>query len=175
MSESYLGEIRIFAGNYAIEGWALCDGSLQQISQNQALFNLIGTIYGGDGVNTFALPDLRGRALIHQGTAAAGTSYVMGQAGGAEGVVLNTAALPAHTHPFSGLASAGTVSDPGPAVGLASTPSEEMLYDGTTSAQVSLAPSAVDAVGSGLAHENRQPYLAISYLIAIVTGSGGGW
>ncbi len=167
MSESYLGEIRIFAGNYAIEGWALCDGSLQSISQNQALFTLLGTTYGGDGINTFALPDLRGRALIHQGTASSGLVYGFGQIWGAEAVVLNTSALPAHTHTFSGLSSAGTVADPGPTVALASAPNGETLYDATISAQVPLAPSAVGTAGSGVAHDNRQPYLAISYLISL--------
>src|SRR5512140_2485512 len=98
MSQPYVGEIRIFAGNFAPVGWAFCAGSLQAISQNQTLFQLIGTTYGGDGVNTFALPDLRSRVPIHQGTNF-GTNFALGQSGGEESVTLTANQIPTHTHP----------------------------------------------------------------------------
>src|SRR3954469_17037420 len=97
MSEPYIGEIRMFAGNFAPLNWAICDGSLQAIANNDALYALLGTTYGGDGVNTFALPDLRGRAPVHQGTYA-GNSFIIGQSSGAETVTLTSNQMPAHSH-----------------------------------------------------------------------------
>src|SRR3979411_2112811 len=100
MAQPYVGEIRMFGGNFAPIGWAFCDGSLLAISQNAALFTLIGTTYGGDGQNTFALPNLLGRAPIHMGTDRFGNGYVIGQLSGTESVTLTTTQLPAHNHPL---------------------------------------------------------------------------
>src|ERR1044072_7289766 len=96
--ENYMGEIRAFAGNYAPAGWALCDGSLLSISENQTLYALLGTTYGGDGVNDFGLPDLRGRVVVNNGQGPGLSNYILGMQGGAETVVITQATLPAHTH-----------------------------------------------------------------------------
>lgn len=165
MSEAYVGEIRVFAGNYAPQGWALCDGSLLSIASNTALFTLIGTTYGGDGQSTFALPDMRGRALIHQGAAALGTSYLPGQMAGAETVTLTPGQLPAHTHGLMAQAATASAPDPGPALSLAAAGGTGLIYGGGASA-VSLAPAAVGPAGGNQPHDNRQPYVAISYIIA---------
>src|SRR5437773_6348776 len=106
MAQPYVGEIRIFAGNFAPAGWMFCDGQLLPISENETLFNLIGTTYGGDGQTTFALPDLRGRLPIHQGTDPAGNTYILAESGGVEQVTLTTNQIPTHTHP---LLTTGTV------------------------------------------------------------------
>ena len=166
MSESYLGEIRAFAGNFAPVGWALCDGSLLQISSNAALFNLIGTTYGGDGQNTFGLPDLRGRAVIHQGTGAGLSSYVVGEQVGLEAVTLTGAQMPTHTHSFAATTAAGNTQTPSPLVVLAGTPAGLPIYDGTAN-PVALSPQAVRAVGGSVPHNNRQPYLAITYIVSL--------
>src|SRR5690242_13853470 len=107
MADSFMGEIRIFGGTFAPLGWAFCNGALLSIAQNGALFNLIGTTYGGDGQNTFALPDLRGRVPVHQGT-----GYVMGQVAGEETVTLTTSQLPAHTHGVQAQENTGDQSSP---------------------------------------------------------------
>ena len=112
MTQNYIGEIRPFAGNFAPFGWALCDGSLQSIANYSALFSLIGTTYGGDGQTTFGLPDLRGRALIHQGTAAGLSQYVIGERIGVETVTVGVAQMPAHTHSFAATNTAGNSPTP---------------------------------------------------------------
>src|SRR5215210_7844851 len=98
MSEGFIGEIRIFAGNFAPAGWAFCDGQLMPISENDALFVLLGTTYGGDGQSTFALPDLRGRSPQHQGTRPGGSAYILGEQGGVESVTLTINQIPTHNH-----------------------------------------------------------------------------
>src|SRR5690242_21043268 len=114
MAQPYVGEIRMFAGNFAPAGWAFCEGQLLPISENQTLFQLIGTTYGGDGQSTFALPDLRGRVPIHQGTDSAnGTSFAIGETGGVETVTLTTAQIPVHTHALAATNAAGTQLNPG--------------------------------------------------------------
>jgi len=165
MADPFIGEIRAFAGNFAPLDWAFCDGSLMQISQYLALFQLIGTTYGGDGQNTFALPDLRGRAVIHQG-ASTGQNYVIGQALGVENVTLITPQMPGHPHSFSATTAAGNTPTPGPATVLASTPGGFPIYDGTA-APVALSGHAVTNAGQSIPHNNRQPYLAISYIISL--------
>jgi len=161
MSNPYVGEIRIFAGNFAPVGWAFCDGSLLAIAEYETLYNLIGTTYGGDGQSTFALPDLRGRVVIHQGA-----GYIVGETDGVETVTLTTAQLPEHSHPVSGTTTAATTPTPGPSVAMAATPTGESIYDGNTMNQVSLARSAIGLAGGGQPHDNRQPYLGISYIIS---------
>jgi len=166
MSDPFVGEIRLFAGNFAPQGWLFCDGSLQSISQYSVVYALLGTTYGGDGQTTFALPDLRGRAVIHQGSGGGLSPYVMGQQAGTETVTLTTGQMPGHSHSFAGTTGAGNTPTPGPTVLLASTPAGFPIYDGVAS-PVSLSPQAVSSAGESLPHNNRQPYLAISYIIAM--------
>jgi microcystin-dependent protein len=167
MSEPFVGEIRVFGGNFAPLGWAFCNGQLLAISQNAVLFDLIGTTYGGDGQNTFALPDLSGRALIHQGTDPQGNSYIIGERSGVETVTLTTAQLAVHNHGVVGTPTGATAADPGPSVAMAATATGESIYDGTTANQVSLAPTSITTVGNSQPHDNLQPFLAISYIISL--------
>jgi len=131
------------------------------------LFNLIGTTYGGDGVNTFALPDLQGRVVIHQGTDSEGNNYIIGEKGGVETVTLIIEELPVHSHPVLGTATAATTANPGPSVAMAATATGESIYDGNTANQVSLAPSAIGLAGGDQPHDNLQPFVAISYIISL--------
>lgn len=160
MAEPYLGEIRIFAGNFAPAGWMICDGSIVLISENEALFNLIGTTYGGDGQQTFALPDLRGRAPIHQGG-----GYVLGQAGGSESVTLSVNQLPAHSHLPSGNSSTANASGLSGAVWAGA--SSIVQYTTDTSQNMPMNPGATVAAGGSQPHENRPPYIVINYIIAL--------
>jgi microcystin-dependent protein len=166
MADPYIGEIRPFAGSFAPVDWALCDGSLLSIGDNQALFALIGTTYGGDGQTTFALPDLRGRALIHQGTASGLSPYTIGEQVGAETVSVTVGQMAGHAHSFAGTTTAGNASAPGPTVGLAATPTGFPIYDATAT-PVALSPRAVSTTGGSQPHNNRQPFLAITYIISL--------
>jgi len=164
MSEPYIGEIRIFAGNFAPVNWSFCDGSLIAISQNDALFQLIGTTYGGDGQTTFALPDLRGRVPVHMGTGA-GATYVQGQNGGVENVTLTVNQIPAHSHVPQ--AASGTTGNPG------NSP-QNNVWSGWTGGQFSsAAPSvamnstAVGSTGGSQPHDNMLPFLGINFIIAL--------
>ena len=159
-SDPYIGEIRMFAGNFAPFGWMLCDGQLLPIAENKALHNLIGTTYGGDGISTFALPDLRGRLPIHQGS-----GFSIAQKGGSEQVTLTTSQMPAHTHAFLASANQASSTTPGnqlPAITQAST----IKPYGTDASQVQLSSSAVGSVG-GQPHDNFQPYLCINFIICL--------
>jgi microcystin-dependent protein len=174
--EPYIGEIKIFAGTYAPVGWALCNGTLLPISENQPLFTLIGTTYGGDGVNTFAVPDLRGRAIVSQGRSLAGTTYVLGQMGGTESVTLLIPNMPSHQHTFSVSTQQGTTTaasnnflaspvDPTP------TNKTVLFYVPATApgfASQPLLPGSLTPAGGTVPHENRQPFVSISYIIATV-------
>jgi microcystin-dependent protein len=157
MSEAYLGEIRMFAGGFAPVNWAFCDGSLIPIEQNQALYTLIGTIYGGDGTNTFALPDLRGRAPLHKSS-----TYPIGSNGGVESVTLTSAQLAAHSHAPMASTAAGTASTPADGVWATST------YASFSTAQApaaTMSAQTVAAVGGGQPHDNMMPFVVISYII----------
>ncbi len=168
MSEPFLGQIMIFGGNFAPRGWAFCNGQLLPIAQNTALFSLLGTTYGGNGQSTFALPDLRGRAPIHFGQGPGLSNYVLGQLGGAESVTLSVAQMPAHTHVLSVSTSNGN--DPSPAAKVLA-----KAYDSNTLNNINTysngAPDAalngLAATGNGGSHENRPPYLAVNYIIAL--------
>ncbi len=165
MSEPFVGEIRIFAGNFAPRGWAFCEGQLLTVADNDALFSLIGTFYGGDGRTTFGLPDLRGRVPVHQGTGPGLSGYSVGQKGGAEEITLTSAQLPAHTHAFSASTSGGTSASPQDKV-VASAPSVTTFIAEAPSTP--LAASMVgDAFPGSAAHENRMPSIAIHYIIAL--------
>jgi microcystin-dependent protein len=165
MSDQYVGEIRLFAGNFAPFGWASCSGQLLSIAENQALFALIGTTYGGDGQNTFGVPDLRGRAIMHQGAGPGLSDYVLGQPVGVETVTLTGQQI-SHTHPMYATVATGSTGTPGTSVILASPGNDFPIYNGTAT-PVSLANQAVSAQGGGQPHENRQPYLAMTYIIAL--------
>ncbi len=166
MTPCYIGEIRPFAGTFAPYGWNLCDGSLLSISAYQALYSLIGTTYGGDGQTTFGVPDLRGRAAINQGQGPGLGNYILGQPLGVETVTVTTAQLPAHPHTFSGNTGAGGTATPGTTAVLSSSPSGEPIYDGTAT-PVALSPQSTTTVGGSQPHNNRQPYVAITYIIAL--------
>lgn len=164
MSQPYIGEIRIFAGNFAPVGWNFCDGSLIAISTNPTLFQLIGTTYGGDGVNTYALPDLRSRVPIHMGTGG-GATYVLGQNGGVENVTLTTNQIPSHYHVPQAAAGASGNPDNSP---------QNNVWSGWTGAQFSdVAPSAamnaaaIGSAGGSQPHDNMLPFVGISFIISL--------
>jgi microcystin-dependent protein len=165
MSEPYVGEIRMFAGNFAPRGYASCDGQLLAISQNDALFSLLGTIYGGDGRTTFGLPDLRGRLPIHVGQGPGLSSRPIGQRSGAENVTLTTAGLPAHTHATSVSTEAGTQTNPSGAQ-LAASPTVRVFSP--LPASLAMDSAAVTSVGGGQQHNNVMPYTCITFIIALV-------
>jgi microcystin-dependent protein len=161
MSQPFIGEIRMFAGNFAPAGWMFCEGQLMSIAENDALFNLIGTTYGGDGQSTFALPDLRGRLPIHQGP-----GFTPAQNGGVEQVTLAVNQIPAHTHPFQASGNQASSSSPAnqfPAITQAST----ITPYGTDAPQVQLSPNSVGSVGGSQPHNNFQPYLCIDFIISL--------
>ncbi|GFN33781.1 phage tail protein [Paenibacillus xylaniclasticus] len=162
--EPYIGEIRMFAGNFAPSGWHICDGSILPISENEALFSLIGTTYGGDGQTTFALPDLRGRVPVGQGmNSATGTTYTLGQKAGTETVTLTSNELPAHIHGVVA-SSAVTTSHPQGAVwGTGDT----VQYVAPSTSGAPMLASAVSVAGGGQPHDNMMPYLPIGYIIAL--------
>ena len=161
MSEPYVGEIRMFAGNFAPAGWMFCEGQLLPISENEVLFQLIGTTYGGDGQSTFALPDLRGRLPIHQGG-----GFILAETGGAEEITLTVLQLPAHSHTF--LASGDIATGPAPAnqVPGSSTGATTLPY-GTDAPWTTLHPSSIGPVGGSQPHTNFQPYLCINFIISL--------
>ena len=165
MAEPYVGEIKMFAGNFAPRGWAMCDGQLLAVSQNDALFSLIGTIYGGDGRTTFALPDLRGRLPIHAGQGPGLSDRRLGSKAGAENVTLNTSELPSHSHPMK--ASENLASSPNPAGNvLAQTTTLDLYLD--TTPDTPLANSSITATGGGGSHTNLMPFLCINFIISLV-------
>lgn len=168
MGQPFIGEIRMFAGNFAPAGWMFCDGQLLPISENETLFNLIGTTYGGDGQSTFALPDLQGRFPIHQGTGSGLSTYQLGEALGVESVTLTTQSIPSHTHPA--LCSSGgqsVVADP---TGGVSAPSDVTQY-AAGAAGGFMAPGGTPILstiaGGSQPHDNMQPYLVVSYIISL--------
>ncbi len=160
MSQPYVGEIRMFAGNFAPVGWMFCEGQLLPISENETLFNLIGTTYGGDGQSTFALPDLRGRLPVHMGS-----GFILAQTGGAETVTLTTNQLPAHTHALVASSNNATAANAGGNV-LAQTPTQTPYISGAA-ANAALAANAVSSVGGSQPHDNFQPYLCIDFIVSL--------
>jgi microcystin-dependent protein len=164
MPTPYIGEVRLFAGSFAPSGWALCNGQLLPIGPNATLFNLIGTTYGGDGVNYFALPNLQGRAPIHPGQGPGLSNYGWGDVGGVETVALVTNQMPAHTHAANGSSANGFTDNPGGGVP-ARTPSAIPQFG--AAADTNLAAGAVAATGGGAGHNNMQPFLVLNYIIAL--------
>lgn len=167
MSQPYVGEIRLFPYSFAPNGWFDCDGSLYSIAEYQVLYTLVGTTYGGDGINTFAVPDLRGRVPLHQGSAPGLSTYVMGQIAGTETVTLTQAQMPAHSHPFSATSSAGSDNKPSSSMELGAV-SGDVLYttDVTGLASVDMATTAVGNAVGGQPHDNTMPTLTARFCIA---------
>jgi microcystin-dependent protein len=159
MAQPYVGEIRMFAGNFAPAGWMFCEGQLLPISENETLFNLIGTTYGGDGQSTFALPDLRGRIPIHQGN-----GFILAETGGAEEITLTVNQIAAHSHPR--LASTGPGNLNGPGGNLTAESAAVKIYI-EDSPVVAMNPSAVAPVGGCQPHTNFQPYLCVDFIISL--------
>ena len=158
----------MFGGNFAPRGWALCNGQLLSISQNNMLFALIGTTYGGDGVTTFALPDLRGRVPVHQGTGPGLSTYIIGQTGGSETVTLTGNQLPAHTHAVTPPASDGpaTATDPAGRVFTVRTDGGN-AFTATVTGVMGGGGSPLPNQGGGVPHNNIQPYLCVTFVIAV--------
>jgi microcystin-dependent protein len=159
MSYPYVGEIIPVAFEFAPSGWAHCDGQLLEIAQNEVLFQLIGTTYGGDGQETFALPDLRGRAPVHQGQAPGGSSYQIGDMAGAEAVTLSSDQMPSHTHT---IAASSSFTSTDPSAGVPAPGSAYGDTDGT-----SMHPAMLSAAGGGQPHENMSPYVAVNWVISL--------
>jgi microcystin-dependent protein len=164
MSQPFVGEIRMFGGNFAPVGWAFCAGQLMPISENEALFNLIGTTFGGDGQETFSMPDLRGRAPIHQGS-----GFVIGQMAGSETVTLTGAQLTTHNHGALTTATAGTTNVPNDQAIFADTGTAGAIttYLPPGGAQQPLKPSMLTMTGGSQPHENMQPFLVVSFIISL--------
>jgi microcystin-dependent protein len=163
MSEPFLGEIRMFGGNFAPVGWAFCQGQLLSIAQNNALFALVGTTYGGDGVSTFGLPDLQGRVPLHQGQGPGLTNRVLGEKAGVERVTLSSSQMPSHTHPLP-CQSAGA-SQTGPEGGVWANSSTNPYQNGTANAPMK--PANLGSSGGNQAHANMMPFLILSFIIAL--------
>jgi microcystin-dependent protein len=162
MAQPYVGEVRMFAGNFAPAGWMFCEGQLLPISEYETLFNLIGTTYGGDGQSTFALPDLRGRLPIHFGN-----GFTLAETGGAETITLTVPQMAAHSHPMLATRNSASGTAPSasvlPGLGAAST----ITPYGTDAPTTSLNPSSVSSVGGSQPHNNFQPYLCVDFIISL--------
>lgn len=169
MSDPYVGEIRMFAGTFAPMYWAFCDGSLISISQNDVLYNLIGTTYGGDGVNTFALPDLRSRVPLHIGADKFGQTFTEGMKGGVENVALQSNQVGAHNHLVNAATSGASSASPSGALPGVSTSTQQgtTQYGNGAANPTTLVASSVGLAGGSLPHSNLQPYLAVSFIIAL--------
>lgn len=165
MSEPFLGQIITWGGNFAPRGWAFCDGQILPISQYTALFAILGTTYGGDGETNFALPDLRGRFPMHGGQGPGLSPRTLGERSGVESVALSPAQMPAHSHDLSASTSAGTTGTP--AAGLALAAAQIYGPVPEPAERVALAATAVGSTGNGQPHTNRQPYLTVSFIIAL--------
>lgn len=167
--DPYIGQILAFGFNFAPRGWAFCNGQLLSIAEYQALFSLIGTTYGGDGITTFSLPDLRGRVAVNQGTSLSGKTYILGEAAGQEQVTLNTSEIPAHTHvaTFRGNSEEANSQEPSnKTFGVAAS----NIYNANNPENgETLNPGTIQlaATGGNQAHNNMQPYLTINYCIAL--------
>ncbi len=158
MAQPFIGEIRMFAGNFAPAGWMFCEGQLLPISENETLFVLIGTTYGGDGQSTFALPDLRGRIPIHQGN-----GFILAETGGAEAITLTVQHIPAHGHPM--LASGGAATAKAPTGGVLATAQGDVYT--TSFSAIAMSNQSISAVGGNQPHTNFQPYLCVDFIISL--------
>ncbi|GJJ02760.1 tail Collar domain-containing protein [Duganella rhizosphaerae] len=171
MSFPFVGEIRMFAGNFAPAGWAFCDGSLWPISENEVLFALIGTTYGGDGVETFAMPDLRGRVPVHVGTLQ-GDTYQLGMNGGVEQVTLTAAQMPAHSHVINASTAApplaaGAINITDGSSWVPAAPSPKPKVYTTAAPNLLMGADTIGPSGGSQPHDNMAPYLAIQFIISL--------
>jgi microcystin-dependent protein len=166
MSEPFVGEIRMFAGNFAPRGWAFCDGQLLAVSQNDALFSLLGTIYGGDGRTTFGLPDLRGRIPIHAGHGPGLSERRLGSKAGEEKVTLTVNQLPSHRHDV--FASSTGASSGNPSGNVSANTAPTNVYSTALALPESMSSSAVSGTGGSRSHTNLMPYLCVHFIIALV-------
>ncbi|GAA3452175.1 phage tail protein [Dactylosporangium matsuzakiense] len=164
MSNPYVGEIRMFAGTFAPAGWVDCNGQLLPISDNEALFSLLGTVYGGDGQSTFGVPDLRGRTPMHMGAGPGLSARTIGESGGAETVTLTVSALPAHGHQPAAATASGTADSP--AGGYWAT-MPDTPYAAAPVSRVPMHGSALTPAGAGQPHENRPPYQTIRFILSL--------
>lgn len=167
MSEPFIAEIKIFAGNFAPRGWAFCDGQLLQIAQNTALFSLIGTTYGGDGRTTTALPNLQGRAPMHPGRGPGLTPRRLGERGGAETATLANTQMPNHSHQLQASALPASVNAPSTDRTLARSVGGFAYQTDSTSNLVNLAPQSLPNSGASQPHNNLQPFLTMNFIIAL--------
>ena len=159
MAQPYIGEIRMFAGNFAPAGWMFCEGQLLPISENETLFNLIGTTYGGDGQETFALPDLRGRIPIH-----AGSGFILAETGGAEEITLTVNQIPAHSHPLLATSNPGSITAPANGVLAKTTTGFLYINENPTG---TMAATSISPVGGSQPHTNFQPYLCVNFILSL--------
>jgi microcystin-dependent protein len=168
MSDQYVGEVRMFSSNFAPAGWALCDGQILPIAQNTALFSLLGTNFGGDGIRTFGLPNLQGAFPVHAGASAGPglTQRSVGDTGGVATVTLTGTQLPAHGHGMAAVSGAST-GTPSAAVSLAPTSNGSALYRAPNAVYLATNPSDLAASGGGGPHDNLPPYLPVTFIIAL--------
>ncbi len=159
MAQPYVGEIRMFAGNFPPVGWMFCDGQLLPISENETLFQLIGTTYGGDGESTFALPNLQSRVPMHQGN-----GFILAETGGVESVTLTTNQIPIHSHPFLATMNPGATTNPNPNL-TADSPNIKIYIEDVTG--VNMSAQSATITGGSQPHENLQPYLCINFIISL--------
>ena len=167
MDSPFVAEIRMFASNLAPTGWATCDGQLLPISQNTALFSLLGTTYGGDGKSTFALPDLNGRSPLHPGQGTGLSLRDLGEQGGSDTVSLLESEMPFHSHNLQATTVTANQLAPGASSGFAKSGSMNQIYSKTTTGMLPMRPEVLAVAGSGQPHNNRQPYLGLLFCIAL--------
>jgi microcystin-dependent protein len=165
MAQPYVGEIRMFAGNFAPNGWMFCEGQPLPISENDVLFQLIGTTYGGDGEETFNLPNLASRVPIHMGTGPDGTTYQLGEMAGTEQETLTVQQIPNHTHPLTVSTALGNAPNPAGNVLAATTGGISLYFEG--SPDTSMNAQAIGPAGGSQPHENTQPFLCINFIISL--------
>lgn len=167
MADAYIGQIQTFGFGFAPKGWAICAGQTLPINQYQALFSLLGTTYGGNGINTFQLPDLRSRIAVGQGRNAQGTTVILGETGGEENHTLLLSETPLHTHSLNATAVAASTATVGPTAALAQPASGVFLYVADNAPAQTLAPTALSNAGANLPHSNLMPYTAVNICIAL--------
>lgn len=165
MSTPYVGEIRMFGGNFAPAGWLLCQGQVVSIAENETLFNLIGTTYGGDGQETFAIPNLSSRVPVHMGQGPGLQNYTIGEAAGVEQVTLTTQQIPNHTHPLVGSTAVGSA--PGPSGNILASSSIVTPYNPIETPASLMAANSIAPTGGSQPHENTQPFLCINFIISL--------
>jgi microcystin-dependent protein len=166
MGQPFVGEIRIFGGNFNPNGWMFCDGALLPISEYETLFNLIGTTYGGDGQSTFGLPDLRGRVPIHMGTGA-GITYQIAESGGSESVTLSTQQIASHNHPLLATNANPVASPLNATLGVVNSSQAGANVYNTAAPDTTLNPAEIQPAGGNQPHDNRQPYQCVNFIISL--------